>query len=83
MGACNELSKDGQFDMHIIPREGIGVQKKRKLTMSVKFVDKYTGEYLGDKPELAFKNLSFERRSAIKALMLEIKTGKPHKALSE
>lgn len=56
---------------------------KKKLTMSCRFVDKYTGEDLGTDPEKAFANLSFERRSQLKALMLEIKTRRRHMALSE
>lgn len=75
------LSKDGQLDAHMNSVEGINVREKKKLTFTSKFVDKYTGECLGTDPDIAFMNLSFERRSALKALMLEIKTGKPHKAM--
>lgn len=72
--------KVGQPEMHTHIVEGMHLKKKKELTFTRAFYDKYTGEYLGDNPEEVFAKLSSERLSPLKALTMEIMTGKPHKA---
>lgn len=55
---------------------------KKTLFFTSRFIDKYTGEDLGTDPDKAFAKLSFERRSQLKALMLEIKTGHRYRAVN-
>lgn len=74
-------SKDGQTDLHTHQVEGMHLKKKKELVFTRAFYDKYTGEYLGDNPEEVFAKLSSERLSPLKALTMEIITGKPHKAI--
>ncbi|WP_422657377.1 hypothetical protein ACK8P5_16645 [Paenibacillus sp. EC2-1] len=54
------------------------MKKKKELVFTRAFYDKYTGGYLGDNPEEVFAKLTPERLAPLKALTMEIITGKPH-----
>ncbi|WP_186445722.1 hypothetical protein [Paenibacillus cremeus] len=55
------------------------MKEDEELIITISFVDKYTGEFLGNDPEEVFAKFPTERQAQFKALCLEALTGKKHK----